>query len=101
MGGELAGHHAAERAPHDRGLIEAERVEELVVDQHEVPERRDTVDRGAVGLPGARVVGRVHGVTLGERVEESIPARARGGMQIDDGRSAARDTDLGLEATVT
>ena len=48
------------------------------------------VDRLAGRRAGARVIGRVDRVLLGEAVEELVPARAAGGVEVDERRAAPR-----------
>ena len=58
------------------------------------------MDRLASGIASPRMVGRVDREVIGKRVDKGVPQRSAGGVQVDEGRAAAADLDLGFEIAV-
>ena len=86
---QLAGEHPAERAADEIGAEQSERGERLLLEEHELPEVADLVDRVGVlgGRPGDER--RVDGPLRGELLQERIPREAGRRVQEDERGSAA------------
>src|SRR5437879_1878070 len=74
-----------------RRLIEAELVEQLIIEEREVPHIVERAMRFGVALAGARMVGGVHGEIARQRVVERGPLRAPSAVQKNQRRPRARD----------
>ena len=81
--------HAAERAADEVGAEQAERGERLLLEQHELPEVADLVDRVGILGRGPRDERRVDGPLRRELLQERVPGEAGRGVQEDERRSAA------------
>src|SRR5205823_9892052 len=95
--GEFCGHHAAERVADQIDLSETQRVEQVVVVQHEVEDAVEALK--ILGLLRPRMSGREDAVLRGEIVEEADPLLAEGAVEVDDRTSvAAGERRVGGEA---
>ena len=74
-----------------------ERIEDFIVDQHQIPEALHLINRVARGLAGAWMVRRVDREAFGQPLDEGVPDRSAGGVQINQRRAAAADPHLGFE----
>src|SRR5205814_2547438 len=98
-GGELAREHAAEGMADERDALEPERLEQLVIAEHQIPEVVEMVN--VVRRLGRRsgMLRRVDGGGVGELVEQWIAGETPRTVEEDERRCAApglhADADLG------
>ena len=78
-----------------------ERIEDFVVDQHQIPEALHRINRVARGLAGAGMMRRVNGEAFGQPFNEWVPERTAGRVQINQRRTAAADLHLGFEIAMS
>src|SRR5271163_2554424 len=74
-----------------RRLVESELVEQLVVEEREIPHVVERAMGLGVAFAGARMVGGIHGEVARQRVMELGPPRAPSAVQKNQRRPRARD----------
>src|SRR5262249_25719877 len=92
-GGDLAGDHGPEGMAHERRILEAEAVQQLVVAEDEVPQIVEMSDVVGSSRRSTRVLGGVHGVVLGEGVEKRAPVEAPRAVEEEQRRPLALGQD--------
>src|ERR1700733_6749977 len=100
MSRKLARHHAAERRADDRHRFQSERVEDFLVDQQEIPQAFDRIDYITRRFAGAWMMRSINRVAFAKALDERIPDRPAGRVQIEKRRSAAGGFHLGFEVAM-
>ena len=95
---QLGGDHAAERVADDRRPLDPERVEQLVVVEHEVPQVLDVLE--PLRVAGARVLGRDDVVVVRQGVEQRVPEQAAGAVDVQQRIAGAGLEHADLEPSV-
>src|SRR5260370_15595723 len=97
-GGDLSGHHAAERMSDQVDLAQAQCLEEIVVVKHEVIHSIEVTK--LIWFVGSGVSPRAHPAASREALPKSAPFLSKQSVEIDDRRAVALDEDpIGLTNT--